>query len=71
MQASGTVFAETKLDQALNRWNNWVVRAEGEKATKRQEEEKEKADQERAKIDRENMLLPMSKRVCFAKPQQL
>jgi len=51
----------------LNGWNIWVVQAEGEKARKRHEEEKEKADQERAKIDRENMLLLMSKKRIFRK----
>ena len=67
MQASGTVFVETELDQALNGWNQGVVQAEGEKASKRQEEEKEKADQERAKMDRENMLLPSLKKRIFRK----
>ncbi|PUU74715.1 hypothetical protein B9Z19DRAFT_1092089 [Tuber borchii] len=43
-QASGTVFAETELDQALNGWNAWVVRAEREKAAKRLAEEEEKAE---------------------------
>lgn len=65
MQASGTVFIESELDQALKSWNDWVVRAEEGKSEKRPAGEEEKRDQERAKIDQENMLLPMSKKRIF------
>ena len=65
MQASGTVFIESELDQALKSWNDWVVRAEEGKSAKRPAGEEEKRDQEKAKIDQENMLLPMSKKRIF------
>lgn len=65
MQASGTVFIESELDQALKSWNDWVVRAEERKSVKRPVGEEEKRDQAKAKMDRENMLLPMSKKRVF------
>ncbi|KAG0123473.1 hypothetical protein HOY82DRAFT_544232 [Tuber indicum] len=64
-QASGTVFIESELDQALRSWNQWVVQAEDHKTTKRAGADEKKRDQEQAKIDRENMLLPMSKKKVF------
>ncbi|RPA92457.1 hypothetical protein L873DRAFT_1805053, partial [Choiromyces venosus 120613-1] len=64
-RSSGIVFIESELDQALKAWNYWVERADENKLAKRQGGEEEKQEQEQAKLDRENMLLPMSKKRIF------
>jgi len=65
LQASGTVFIESGLDEALKFWNDWVVRADEGKRVKRPAGAEEKRDQEKAKMDQENLLLPMSKKRIF------